>query len=80
MSDGLEDVRQPSEEALERFGDEQGYSPYAHRAYLRWRQLAFYLWRFAREGHEEAATSTCSKFGHEARAAGRCERCGMPMR
>lgn len=78
MSD-LENLREPSEEALERFSDDESYSPYAHRAHLRWRALAFYLWMFAVYGHAKAAAVTCEKYGHESRG-GRCERCGIPAR
>lgn len=75
----LENLRDPSDEALERFSDSAGYSPYTHRAHLRWRALAFYLWMFAVYGHVKAAVVTCEKYGHEPRGA-RCERCGMPTR
>ena len=73
--DDLADLREPSEEALRRFSDSEGYRPYAHRAHLRWRSSAFYLWMFALYGHERAAALTCQKYGHEGRA-GICERCG----
>lgn len=79
MADTLQNLREPSEEALERFSDSEAYQPYAHRAHLRWRSLAFYLWMFALHGHERAARLTCEKHGHEPRGA-RCERCGMPAR
>lgn len=75
----VEDLREPSEEALTRFSDEEGYQPYAHRAHLRFKALAFYLWRFACDGHEAAALATCDRYGHEVRG-GRCERCGRPPR
>lgn len=75
----LENLREPSDEALERFSDEVGYQPYAHRAHLRWRALAYYLWLFVFFGHEQAARKTCELYDHEPRGA-RCERCGLPTR
>lgn len=77
MADPYENVREPSPEALERFTDGEGYAPYAHRAYLRFRALAHYFFWFSRIGHAGAAVKTCERFGHEARG-GRCERCGLP--
>lgn len=73
----LENLRDPSEEALERFSDQDGYAPYAHRAHLRWRALAFYLGWFAKIGHAGAAEKTCEEYGHEVKSL-RCERCGSP--
>lgn len=75
--DQLANLREPSEEALRRFSDGEGYSPYAHRAHLRWRGLAYYLGWFALIGHAGAAAKACERYGHETRA-GRCERCGQP--
>jgi hypothetical protein len=77
MPDAYENLREPSEVALARFSDGEGYQPYTHRAFLRFRSLGYYFFHFARIGHAGAAEKTCERFGHEVRAL-KCERCGRP--
>lgn len=78
MPDTYENLREPSPEALERFADGEGYQPYTHRAFLRFRALAHYFFWFARIGHAGAAEKTCDRWGHETKGL-RCERCGRPV-